>query len=417
MIGILKYMKGYLCIKVWGFAPERFMNLCSNKNILLWDIRREGEVYYMCISLKGFYQLKDVVKKTGTRVAICKRYGLPFFIPTLMARKMFLAGLLFAVSFWMWSSLYIWDIELVGNYRITEDVFFTFLKTQQVSIGMQKGKLDIETLEKEIRKEFPQITWTSAKLSGTKLQIDIKENDAPIIETVGEEEQATDLVAEYDGVIVSMIVRKGVPKVAIGDTVEKGSLLVEGKVPVYNEDTTVREYQYVQADADIVIEHRRQFQATLPFDYVKKEYTGRTKERFFLRVGENEWKMPENKPFLLYDSVIATKQPLLFEKLSIPVYFGTYTHREYLNMEYEYTLEEATEALNKKINTFIITLNEKGVQIIEKNVKIDTNGGMWILSGDFLVQEPVGKSVDTVKVELPKEEEPNTDIGETGLNE
>ncbi len=44
MIGILKFIRGYVQIKVWGFAPERFLNLCSNKNILLWDIRREGDI-------------------------------------------------------------------------------------------------------------------------------------------------------------------------------------------------------------------------------------------------------------------------------------------------------------------------------------------------------------------------------------
>lgn len=409
MIGILKFLKGYLMIRVWGFSPERFMNLCSNKNILLWNITKEEDAYSMCISLQGFYQLKEIARKTGTRVVICKRYGLPFLIPAIWARKFFLVGLFLAVSFWMWSTFFIWDIELAGNYQITEDVFVTFLHSQEVTIGMPKEKLDIAALEKEIRKEFPQITWTSAKLSGTKLQIDIKENDAPIMPMETGEKPAANLVAETEGTIVSMIVRKGVPVVAIGDVIEKGTLLVDGKVPVMNEDGTVREYQYVQADADILVEHTRFFQATLPFDYIQKQYTGRTKERFFLRVGEQEWKMPENKPFLLYDSVIATKRPMLFEKLSVPVFLGSYTHREYLNVEYEYTLEQATELLNQKINTFIRTLEEKGVQIIEKNVKIDTNGGKWILSGEFLVRELVGKAEEIVKEELP---EINTEVGE-----
>ena len=406
MINLLKYLKGYLRIRVGGFSPERFMNLCSNRNILLWDIVRDGDVYYMCISLKGFYQLRDIVRKTGTRVAICKRYGLPFLIPEMLGRKVFLAGLILTVGFWIWTSFYIWDIDLQGNYQITEDVFNSFLKQNAVTVGMSKEELDIELLEKEIRKEFTQITWTSAKLSGTKLVIDIKENDAPIIADTEEVFEAMDLIAEYDGTVVSIVVRKGVPTVSVGDVVEKGTVMVDGKVPVYNEDATIREYRYVKADADIVLEHERYFRATLPFDYVQKEYTGRTKENYFLRIGENELKVPENKPFLLYDSVIHTRRLLVFEKLSVPIFWGSYTHREYLNIEYEYSLEKATELLNKKINTFITTLDEKGVQIIEKNVKIDTNGGMWVVEGDFLVREPAGKSADTVK---PESGETNTE--------
>ena len=138
MVKFLKYIRGYLRIRVWGFSPERFMNLCSNKGILLWDIVREGESYYMYISLKGFWELRPIAKKTGTRVAVLNRYGLPFSLPGLMKRKVFVLGLFLAVAFWILSSFYIWDIEITGNYQITEDVFQDFLEQNQVSIGMKQ---------------------------------------------------------------------------------------------------------------------------------------------------------------------------------------------------------------------------------------------------------------------------------------
>ena len=400
MVKLLKYLRGYLRIRLWGFSPERFMNLCSNREILLWDITKEGDEYVMCISLRSFYRLKPIVKKTGTRVAILERYGLPFLLPKLLKRKTFLAGFLFTILFWIGSSLFIWDIELVGNYQITEDMFQSFLMEQNVKVGMRKEKLDIESLEKDIRKAFSQVTWTSVKLSGTKLEISIKENDAPIIVEQNENGGGKDLVSECDGVIVSMIVREGVPKVAIGDTVEPGTILVEGSIPVYNEDTTVREYQYVQSDADIMVEHTRTFQEKLPFDYIKKEYTGRTKKKYFLRFGEKKLAMPENQPFLVYDSLIKESCPLAFEKLGIPLFWGSYTHREYQNVECEYTLEQAETILNEKLNTFLITLEEKGVQIMKKNVKIDTSGGMWVIDATLQVRELVGKCVDIIPKDI-----------------
>lgn len=400
MIELLKYIRGYLRIRVWGFSPERFMNLCSNKDILLWDIVRDGEVYYMNITLKGFFSLRPIVKKTGTRVAVLQRYGLPFFLPKLLKRKVFLAGLFLTVAFWIWSSAYIWNIELAGNYQITQDVFNRFLKENQVTEGMRKDQLDIETLEKEIRKQFPQVTWASARLEGTKLRIDIKENDAPIITETKEETVGKDLVSQYEGTVVSVMVRSGVPVVAAGDTVENGTVLVEGRVPVYNDDGTVREYIYVDADADVVLEHTREFTASLSFDYIKKEYTGREKKRYYLRLGEKELRLPEDRPFLVYDSVIRESRPLVFQKLSIPVYTGSYTHREYQNVEYEYTLDEARTLLNQKISVYIASLEEKGVQIIEKDVKIDTTEGSWVVTGEFLVQEPVGRSVEIEKTEI-----------------
>ncbi|MCI8528246.1 MAG: sporulation protein YqfD [Lachnospiraceae bacterium] len=405
MIEFLKYMKGYLRIRVSGFSPERFMNLCSNKGILLWDIVREGDVYYMCINLRGFWELRPVVKKTGTRVAVLERYGLPFFLPKLLKRKVFVAGLILTIGFWIISSFYIWDIELEGNYQITEDVFGDFLKEQQVSVGMRKEDLDIGALEKEIRRRFPQVTWASARLTGTKLRIDIKENDAPIIVEQPETTEGKDLISDYSGTVVAMIVRSGVPKVAIGDTVEQGTLLVEGKVPIYNEDTTIREYQYVNADADIILEHTMEFSTSLSFDHVEKEYTGREKQSFYLKFGEKSYKLPEERPYQIYDSLIRESRPTVFEKLSIPIFWGEVTHREYQNKEYIYTLDEAKEILNQKLRDFIASLEEKGVQIIEKNVRIDTEENQWVVRGEFVVREPIGKMTETEKVEQTPDSE------------
>lgn len=407
MLGMIKYMKGYLRIRVWGFSPERFMNLCCNRGILLWDITRKGDSYEMCIGLKSFYQLKSIVKKTGTRVAILQRYGLPFFIPFAWQRRVFFAGCLLSIAFWIGSSYFVWDIEIEGNYQITTDLLETFLEEQNVRTGVLKDSLDIQLLEKEIRRTFPQIIWVSARMEGSRLFLQLKENDAPIVAAYKENEKGMDLTADFDGVIVSMVVRSGVPKAAIGDTVEKGAVLVEGKVPIYNEDATVREYQYVESDADIIVEHPRSFRATLSATVTKKVYTGRSRSDHYLRLGEREWGFPRNTPYLLYDTVIKESRPLVFDKLSIPFYLGSRTHREYQNWEVNRTGDEVKELFSEKLNAFLATLQEKGVQIIQKNVKIDSNGGMWVLSGDFLVQEPAGVLVETVIEPIQESQENN----------
>mgnify|MGYP000827505538 CR=1 FL=1 len=96
----LKRLRGYVKIRVWGFAPQRFINLCSNKGILLWNIEKQDDVYIMCVSLESFYRLRSIARKTKVRVVISERYGLPFFVPGMLRRKAFLAGLFLAVAFW-----------------------------------------------------------------------------------------------------------------------------------------------------------------------------------------------------------------------------------------------------------------------------------------------------------------------------
>ena len=64
-----------------------------------------------------------------------------------------------------------------------------------------------------------------------------------------------------------------------------------------------------------------------------------------------------------------------------------------------------------KINTFLETLEEKGVQIIEKNVKIDTSDNMWVIDAGLLVRELVGSSV-TIEPEADSVSEAGEDINE-----
>lgn len=409
MIGLLKFIRGYVEIKVWGFAPERFLNLCSNKGLLLWNIRREGDIYYMCISLKGFKGLKGITRKTKTRVAILKRCGLPFLLPKILSRKVFVAGILAAGFFWFWSSLYIWEITLTGNEAITEDVFLAFLKEQEVHVGIYGRELDIEALEKAIRREFPEITWTSAKLSGTSLQISVKENDARL--SPKEEQGSFDLYAEKDGVIISMIVRAGTPKVKIGDTVEMGTLLISGKVPVYNEDATIRKYQYTKADADIYVERTQSVYQVLPFFYMKKVYTGREEKKYCVSISEKEAVLGQACSFKDYDVIMNTWEFSPLKGLTLPVSFGTKTYREYQNTECAYTLSEAEGLLKEKYSVFLASLEEKGVQIIEKNVRIDTGSGIWLITGDLQVKEKIGTQIP-VEEDLLKEVVEETTIEE-----
>lgn len=278
MIQVIRYIKGYLAIRVWGFSPERFMNLCSNHNIFLWDIENHGEYYTMKISLKGFFKLKGITRKTGTRVAVTQRYGLPFLSTRMWRRRIFMLGLLGSMLFWIWMSGFIWAVEIEGNYYVTDDVFQDFFAENGIRVGMKKKDIEIETLEKAIRTEFGIVTWTSARIDGTRLLIQVKENDLISVEenrTSLPEGEGSDLVAGKEGEIISIVTRSGVPKVSAGMTVKKGDVLVEGGVPILNEDGTVRRYDYCAADADIMLRCVYSMRDEIKEKYEDKIYTGR----------------------------------------------------------------------------------------------------------------------------------------------
>ena len=412
MLQLIRYLQGYLAIKVVGFSPERFMNLCSNHHLFLWDIVNHGDYYTMNISLKNFYKLKGFTRKTGTRVVITQRYGLPFLSVRMWRRKIFIAGLVGSLLFWLWMAGFIWAVEVEGNFFITTDMFQDFLVENGIRTGMNKNEVDIEKLEEAIRTKFDIVTWTSAKIEGTKLLIQVRENDLIQMEAgnadAAETEQGMDLTANKDGVVVSMVTRSGVPLVHIGDEVKKGDILVEGAVPIYQDDGTVKRYEYCVADADIMLQCVYSLKEEIMEKHEEKHFTGKEKKQFFIIFGTKEIKMPLlGKKFDQYDMIEEKKQLKIFRNYYLPVYIGSNQYREYKVEEQIYTKEQVKVLFEEKLQKFIETLQEKGVQIVEKNVTIKKASGKWKMNADFLAQELTGQNTKTgiMQIEIPQQEE------------
>ncbi len=417
MIQVIRYLKGYLAIRVSGFSPERFMNLCSHHNIFLWDIENHGDFYTMKISLKGFYHLKGITRKTGTRVAIMKRYGLPFLSVKLWRRRIFMLGLLGSLAFWLWMSRFIWAIEVEGNYYVTTDVFQDFLAENGFRPGMKKEDVEIERLEKEVRSEFDIVTWTSARIEGTRLLIQVRENDLVSMKDQSEksaaEGEGMDLVAPKDGTVLSIVTRSGVPKVTEGTDVKKGDILVEGGVPIYNDDGTVKRYDFCVADADIMLRCIYEMNDEMKETYEEKKYTGRERKIYFVMLGTRKFKVPfPGKEYAQYDKVEEKKQLKLFENYYLPAALGYDLVREYTTEEKTYTKDEVKQIFEDKIRKNIETLQEKGVQIIEKNVTINKASGIWKMNVDFLAVEKTGIPCKTQLVQIQEIPEPENGVSE-----
>lgn len=391
-----RYLRGYLKIKVWGYSPERFMNLCSNHHILLWDIARQEDCYTMYISLSDFYKLRPIVKKTGTRAAVLERYGLPFFIRKMRKRKVFALGLPCCLAFLIAMSRFVWAIDFEGNVSITDDVLLDFLAENGVDYGVAKNKVDIEALEAELRENFDIITWTSARIEGTHFIVKIKENDLAAVEETEDDKgnwPGSNLVATQDGVVVSILTRQGVPRVTEGTSVQKGDILVSGAVPVMADDGTVREYQFCHADADVALVYEIPVHEEQPLLYEYKNYTNREKKDLFFSLGHKRYilKLGECR-FVKYDTILDSRQLRILNQIYLPFYYGFVVHREYLPVEAVYQEKKAESMLNEALSKIIVSLEEKGVQIIQKDVKIEAVGNTLVMDGYMTVQGNDGKS-------------------------
>ncbi|MBQ7841739.1 MAG: sporulation protein YqfD [Lachnospiraceae bacterium] len=411
MIEIIRYLKGYVRIRVSGYAPERFMNLCTNRRIILWGVIRKDGCYEMCIGLSDFFQIKDIVRKTKTKVAVLERFGLPFFVSRMLHRKMFSAGVIFCISFLILMSRFIWSIEFTGNEMITDEELINFLAAQNITYATSKNDLNLEELESSIREEFEQVTWASAELSGSKLTIELKENDLPTQEETEEElaswKEGADLVATASGTIYSILTRTGIPMVKEGDTVEKGAVIISGMVPVNNDDGTVREWERVTADGDVWISCLEPVEITQKLKYTYKNYTGREKKYRFVSVFGRSIRFPFGKAdYVKYDEVTRESRLQLFGQIDLPVFYGNITCREYLPVDAVYDTQSAKKLLENRFQKIIVALEQKGVHIIQKDVKIVKKAEALVLKGNLIVHTKavIRKAIQTQETQQESSE-------------
>ena len=142
------YADGYVRIKIWGSSAERFLVLCSRKQMLLWDIEARGKYVFVNMRLKDFYNCRKIARKAGIRAVVVERHGLPFFMSKLVRRSFMIVGFLVFLAVWLISTNMLLHIEIEGNYSISDDVFMDFLEEQGIRTGMWKKEIPLEHLEK-----------------------------------------------------------------------------------------------------------------------------------------------------------------------------------------------------------------------------------------------------------------------------
>ena len=385
---MLHYLRGYLKIRVTGYSPERFLNLCKNKKINIWGLEAKHNAYDMYISISGFRKLKPILKKTQTKVTIEGRFGMPFFFHKYRKRKLFFIGIFLCILFVYSFTFFIWDIDLQGNQSITDEVLLEFLDSKNISHGVVKSKIDCEEITKEIRKNFDDIVWVSASLQGTRLFIQVKENEDTFDSKEGSNEPS-DIIADKAGIVRKIVTRNGVPQVTVGDEIQIGDPLVLGTVDVLNDANEVVSHHYVKADADIVIERTVDLEYKINKKYELKEYTNKKRKIFYVKFGENAFFLGRQKNHFENKEMKTSETDVkLDENFYLPICFGSKTILEYKLIPSEYSAKEMEMLLHEYYERVCIELEENNTLILEKNYEIiKENDGHKILIHLTLLEE------------------------------
>lgn len=404
----IRYLRGYVKIRVEGYSPERFLNLCCFHHIFIWGLVPAGNAYEMYMSLSGFRKIRPFTRKTHTKAVILKRCGFPFFLKRYEKRKLFFISLLLCAALLKVYSLFIWDIHFEGNQKWPDETLSEFLDSKGVAPFMLKSSVSCADIVKDIRKEYNDIVWVSASIEGSRLKVQIKENEDTFKEEtdVSQEEHPTDLVAETDGVITEIVTRSGVPQVHVGDTVKAGDILVSGRIEVKNDSGEVVGYQYQKSDADVFADTQIEYSESMPLTWQDKVYDGRKRYKWYVRLFDWTISAGTVKSSFEHSELASSETQLkIGENFYLPVSFGFERAKSYDFQEKEYTQDEIREKLSLDFRRFCDELGEKGIQIRKNSVKIHIGADSASASGSVYLNQRITREADTEILTIERKEQ------------
>ena len=388
-MGVMKiwyFFKGYVIIRVEGLTLERFLNLAATNDIYLWDISRESyTVLQMKATIEGFKALKGIVRRVGCRVEIIDKKGLPFLFYRLKARKMLGFGFILFLGIIFFLSSLIWNIEIVGNERVKTEEIIKILEKEEIKRGIIKYKIDKDYIKYLLLNEFDNLSFLSVDIKGTKLLIEMKEQDLPP-ERINRDVPCN-IVATKKGVILKAIARNGRAVVRKGDVVKEGDILITGVIL----DEHSQKQILVHAEGEVLAKTIYSHRIDEPTIKTIKEETGRTYTRREFKIGDKGVQFFKGEiPFKDYIEEVEEVKPFNID-VDLPIKVFVHQYKEVEIKEIKQNIDflkqashiRAVEELNKQL--------PKDIQIQSKDVKYYLKDDILSTYVTFEVIEDIGK--------------------------
>ena len=385
---ILRMIFGYVRIQVEGYYIERFINICTNRKILIWNLKRKkGVQLFLNIGIKDFKKLTDISRRTNCKVRIKNKKGLPFLLYRYKKRKIFAIFLLIILIMIFISSRYIWNVDIiVQDNQIIENIEEDLQKFG-LKQGIKKNKIDKEKIINEIRLHRKDISWIGLDIKGTNVKVKIvKSKEQP--EIISNKDYC-DIIAKKAGTISKITAQNGTAVVSVGDTVEAGDILIKGIMEgKYTEARKVHSLGIVEAE--IIYSKTKE----VYFEQEIYNKTGKKENKYEISINNKNLKLyKNNSKFDLYCSEINQSKIKISNNFYLPISITKITNFEQTKEVKKYSIEEAVEIATQELTKEFENELPNKENIADKNVKTVQKDNSVIVTLIYKVIEEIGEEI------------------------
>ncbi|MEE1320806.1 MAG: sporulation protein YqfD [Acutalibacteraceae bacterium] len=273
-IYILRYIRGYVEFEAQGGFCERFINLCAVNRIPIWNVEIKKSNIKASVLITNFIKLRNVSKKSGCRIKISNKCGLPFFMRQNKNRIGLLFSAIFMIVFFTVMNQFIWITEVTGTDTVSHEEIKNYVAESGLKVGSFAPSVDTVNISRNAVNHFNgRLMWMAINIKGSKAVIEVRDY---IDEH--EDKQFRDpcnIIADFEGKIISVEVINGDKETDEGSAVKKGDLLISGVLE--NRDMST---SYCEARGRITALHTINKYSSFPLKNESERQISRIRTRY-----------------------------------------------------------------------------------------------------------------------------------------
>lgn len=308
LIRFIRFLRGYVIFVCTGGFPERFINLCSLNGINLWDAKSAGGVLIAKTTVSCYKNIRRCVRKSGMKIRIRQKCGLPFLIQPYIKRKGLAAGIVISAVMLVFLCSCIWTFDVSGNEKFTNEQILEIAQMYNIRMGAFAKNIDPKKIQTAIKSEIDGISWFSVNINGSHISLEVSESSGS--DEIIDYDTPCNIISDTDGELLHLEAHTGTPALKTGSAVTKGDLLISGVM----EKTDGTPY-FVHARGTAVIRTNQTVSAEIPLN-TKTQQISDIRNRYSLYIFGLEIPLGTKKTA---DFVIRRSSMINFRQKALPV--------------------------------------------------------------------------------------------------
>ena len=335
---IFNYIIGYIRISIEGYYIERFINICGNEKITIWNLKRNKNVKLeLNIGIKDLKKVAKIAKQTKCKMKIIKKKGLPFLFNRYRKRKLFFVFLLVIIIGLGISSNFVWNIQIVEEDKESIENLYPDVVESGLEIGKMKSKINTKDIINKVRLKRNDIAWMGIELKGTNAIVKVVKATAK--PEIVDDNEYCNIVSDKQGIITKINAQNGTIAVKVGDTVNVGTTLINGWME--GKYTGLR---YVHAKGEIQAKVWHTKNKKILYNATEKTETGNIENKYQIKINNFEINLSKRlSKFKIYDTIVLENKFKIFSDFYLPISLVKITNKEIKEEQKNYNAEQAKD--------------------------------------------------------------------------